>query len=116
MRDARVKRFLWRTQNAWVMPQFFPSVGLAMIALSVQLPAYAVEYIEAATRQGDSVRLYPNGRWEYMDAKKAEIQRQQVEKIEANTSPVQGRLFGLGRRIEPGEPDYNRGSLNPKMR
>ncbi len=28
----------------------------------------------------------------------------------------QGGLFGLGRDIMPGDPDYNRGSLNPKLR
>ena len=28
----------------------------------------------------------------------------------------QGGLFGLGREILPGDPEYNRGSLNPKNR
>ena len=82
--------------------------------------AHAAEYFEATTQQGEPVRLFPNGRWEYVDVKKAEMQRQQVEKIEATdeaTKPIaQGRLFGFGRRVAPGDPDYNRGTLNPKAR
>jgi hypothetical protein len=76
--------------------------------------------IEAATVDGQKVRLFPNGRWEFVDvAKAAEAQKIAAEYPENKTRPVDaqgGLLGGLGRSIMPGDKDYNRGSLNPKMR
>jgi hypothetical protein len=76
--------------------------------------------IEAATVDGQKVRLFPNGRWEFVDAAKAAAaQKAAAEYPENKTRPVeaQGLLFGgFGRNVMPGDKDYNRGTLNPKMR
>ena len=72
--------------------------------------------IEATTASGEKVRLLPNGRWEYVDPKKAEPQRKAAaEELERERS-AQGGWFGLGRKVYPGDPDYNRGTLNPNRR
>lgn len=75
--------------------------------------------VMATTASGEAVRLYPNGRWEYVDAKKAEqAQAQAAQYPENQTRPAaaQGGLFGIGRLVMPGDKDYNRGSMNPKLR
>jgi len=76
--------------------------------------------IEAVTADGQAVRLFPNGRWEYVDqAKAAAAQKVAAEYPENKTRPVesQGIVFGgIGRYVMPGDKDYNRGSLNPKLR
>ena len=75
--------------------------------------------VEAVTVNGEKVRLFPNGRWEYVDAAKAVAAQQAAAKYPENqTRPAdaQGGLFGVGRTIMPGDKDYNRGSLNPKLR
>jgi len=75
--------------------------------------------IEATTLDGQKVCLFPNGRWEFVDAAKAaEAQKAAAEYPENKTRPVeaQGGVFGVGRTIMPGDKDYNRGSLNPKLR
>ncbi len=74
---------------------------------------------EAVTVSGDKVLLHPNGRWEYVDAGKAAIARKVAEQFPENRvrpAEAQGGWFGVGRTVMPGDPDYNRGSLNPKMR
>ncbi len=74
--------------------------------------------IEATTAAGEKVRLLPDGRWEYVDqAKQAEAKKEQA--AIAATQPAsqgcppgsQGGLFGIGRCIPPGDPQYNRGSM-----
>lgn len=75
--------------------------------------------LEALTVDGQKVRLFPNGRWEYVDAAKAEEARKlAAEYPENKVRPIeaQGGVFGVGRVLMPGDKDYNRGSLNPKMR
>ncbi len=75
--------------------------------------------LEATMLNGEKVRLYPNGRWEFVDAAKAaEAQKLAAEYPENKLRPVeaQGSVFGIGRIIMPGDKDYNRGSLNPKLR
>jgi hypothetical protein len=75
--------------------------------------------VEAVTVDGEKVRLFPNGRWEYVDAAKALAAAQKAAAYPENqTRPegAQGGLFGIGRTVMPGDKDYNRGSLNPKMR
>lgn len=76
--------------------------------------------LEATTGAGEKVRLFPNGRWEFVDAgKAAQAQERAAQYPENKTRPVdaQGITFGgIGRTILPGDKDYNRGSLNPKMR
>lgn len=74
------------------------------------------QVMEATTADGEKVRLLPDGRWEYADAQKAAVQRQAVEADLARERSSQGGLLGLGRRVYEGDKDYNRGSLNPKMR
>ena len=74
--------------------------------------------VEAVTVNGEKVRLFPNGRWEYVDAAKAAAAQQVAARYPGNqTRPegAQGGLFGVGRIIMPGDKDYNRGSLNPKL-
>ena len=74
--------------------------------------------VEAVTVNGEKVRLFPNGRWEYVDAAKAVAAHQVAARYPENqTRPegAQGGLFGVGRVIMPGDKDYNRGSLNPKL-
>lgn len=76
--------------------------------------------IEATTVDGQKVRLLPSGRWEFVDAAKAAAaQKVAADYPENKTRPLeaQGGLFGgFGRTLMPGDKDYNRGSLNPKMR
>ena len=72
--------------------------------------------IEAVTAAGEKVRLFDNGRWEYAEEKRAEVQRQAAAAELARERSSQGGFLGLGRRIQEGDKDYNRGTLNPKMR
>ena len=88
---------------------------LATVALSSAFAADAPP-LEGTTSSGDRVRLYPNGRWEYVEAKKAEAARPAVEAYDKEKSLEQGGILGVGRKIKPGDPDYNRGSLGGKSR
>ena len=75
--------------------------------------------VEAVTVNGEKVRLFPNGRWEYADAAKAAAAQQEAARYpenQARPEGAQGGLFGIGRTVMPGDKDYNRGSLNPKLR
>ena len=76
--------------------------------------------VEATTVGGDKVRLFPNGRWEFVDvAKAAEAQQLAAQYPENKTRPLEAQgvlIGGFGRNIMPGDKDYNRGSLNPKLR
>ncbi len=97
--------------------------GALILALAAG-PCLAAELdrtpVEAVTADGEKVRLFPNGRWEFVDAAKAAAaQKAAAEYPENKTRPVeaQGGLFGaFGRSVMPGDKDYNRGSLNPKTR
>jgi len=95
----------------------------AIVALLLALPASAAgtagATVEATTATGDKVLLHPNGRWEYVDAKKAEQARavsRQYPENQGCPPGWQGSFFGVGRCIPPGDKDYNRGSLNPNRR
>ena len=72
--------------------------------------------LEATTAAGEKVRLFSNGRWEYAEQKKAEAQREQRRGVDEREAGAQGGFLGLGRKIYPGDKEYNRGSLNPKTR
>lgn len=97
---------------------------LAMASASLAMAAPAAPEldrtpVEAVSAQGDKVRLYPNGRWEFVDADKAAKAKEIAAAYpENNTRPVdaQGGAFGIGRTIMPGDKDYNRGSLSGKGR
>ena len=93
--------------------------GLSTAVLADAQPVLDRTALDALTVNGEKVRLFPNGRWEYVDAAKAvEAQKRAAEYPENKTRLVeaQGGLFGsFGRVIMPGDKDYNRGSLNPKL-
>ena len=84
--------------------------------------------LEATTSAGDRVRLLPDGRWEWIDGNKAALQRSEREvatrredeqrqtELKRERSAQGGGLLGLGRTVYEGDKDYNRGTLNPKMR
>ena len=84
--------------------------------------------IEATTSTGERVRLLPDGRWEYVDGQKAAVQRTEraVEakkqeevkqaEIKRERGAQGGGQLGLGRTIYEGDKDYNRGSMNPKLK
>jgi hypothetical protein len=98
--------------------------ALLLIAALAAAPVMAADLdrtpVEALTADGQKVRLYPNGRWEFVDvAKAAEAQKVAAEYPENKTRPVESQgiiIGGVGRYVMPGDKDYNRGSLNPKMR
>ncbi len=100
--------------------EMLAACGVAMIANVPVASASAAPDpstpIEATTAEGERVRLHPNGRWEYVDARKAEAQRPVVDAYEKEKSLEQGGILGIGRKIKPGDPDYNRGSLGGKSR
>jgi len=84
--------------------------------------------IEATTSSGEKVRLLPDGRWEFVDGQKAAVQRaeRQVEakkqeevrqaEVKRERGAQGGGQLGLGRTVYEGDKDYNRGTLNPKLR
>ena len=78
--------------------------------------AAQAQEIEATTATGEKVRLMANGRWEYVNPQKAVVQRQAIEADNARERASQGGFLGLGRRVYEGDKDFNRGTLNPKMR
>ena len=98
--------------------------ALLLIAALAAAPVLAADLdrtpVEALTADGQQVRLYPNGRWEFVDAAKAaEAQKIAADYPENKTRPVESQgviVGGVGRYVMPGDKDYNRGSLNPKMR
>ncbi len=91
---------------------FFLAAGLLLASL-----AHSQEGgIDAVTAAGEKVRLFSNGRWEYVEQKKADVQREERRAEEARERSSQGGFFGFGRRVYEGDKDYNRGSLNPRTR
>ena len=84
--------------------------------------------IEATTSAGERVRLLPDGRWEWIEGNKAALQRSEREvaarrqdeqrqaELKRERNAQGGGLLGLGRTVYEGDKDYNRGTLNPKMR
>ena len=90
-------------------------VAVAVLSLCAA-GAGAQERVEATTAKGEKVYLFPNGRWEYVDQPKAEVQREERRVEEARERGAQGGFFGFGRRVYEGDKDYNRGSLNPNRR
>ncbi len=93
------------------------ALSLLLVAPAVQ--AQGGETLEATTASGEKVRLLPNGRWEYVDTKKAaaaKVVADQYPENKLRPMDAQGCLFGVGRCIMPGDKDYNRGTLNPAKR
>lgn len=92
--------------------------GLLIFATPLSA-AEPTELIEATTANGDAVKLHPNGRWEYVDTKKAEqaaVVAKQFPENQVCPPGSQGKFLGFGRCIPPGDKDFNRGSLSGKGR
>lgn len=104
------------------------TMAALMLAAGIASAQQAKAPIETTTPTGEKIRLYPDGHWEYVDGQKAEVQRteraaevkkqEEVRKAEVKheRSAQGGGQIGLGRTVYEGDPDYNRGSLNPKLR
>ena len=64
--------------------------------------------------RGDKVVLHPNGRWEFVDAKKQTEAKKVADQFPENQGCPpgwQGGALGFGRCIPPGDKDFNRGSM-----
>ena len=75
--------------------------------------------IAATTPQGDQVILHPNGRWEFLDVKKAAVAKEVASQYEENQgcpNGSQGGFLGFGRCISKDDKDFNRGSMSGKGR
>lgn len=75
--------------------------------------------VVAKTSQGDQVVLHANGRWEFIDTKKAIEAKEialQFPENQGCPSGMQGGFLGLGRCIPVGDKEYNRGSMTGKGR
>jgi len=100
-----------------MMKQTCIAVTVVVVVAMFTLPVGAqnkTPSVEAVTQSGDKVLLHPNGRWEYLDQRKAVEARKVAEQYPENQGcppGSQGGLFGVGRCIMPGDKDYNRGSL-----
>lgn len=103
----------------------------ALAALLVIAGAQAASEppLQATTDDGRKVILHADGRWEFGAGESAQAPAAKQPGATASSAPAtasgasraderycQGGIFGVGRRICPGDPDYNRGSLNPKLR
>ena len=91
---------------------------LLMVLASAGVLAGEGAVIEATTAAGDKVELMPDGRWRFVDqAKQAEAKKVADTYPQNHLRPegAQGGWFGT-RTILLGDKDYNRGTLNPKMR
>jgi hypothetical protein len=111
---------------------------LAIVLASLPNSGWAADVIEATTTDGRSVILHPDGHWEFGAGTAPAAAAPNAATASKTAAPssaapaaagsaaagtnrpddryCQGGLFGVGRRICPGDPDYNRGSLNPKLR
>lgn len=75
--------------------------------------------LKAVTPDGDQVVLHANGRWEFVDTKKAAQAAEVAKQFPENQgcpSGTQGGLFGFGRCVPIGDKDFNRGSATGKGR
>lgn len=97
------------------------SAAALAVPMLISLPGFAADsgLIDATTASGEKVRLHPNGRWEYVDTRKAAAAKAVADQYPENQlrpQAAQGCMFGIGRCIMPGDKDYNRGTLNPAKR
>lgn len=73
--------------------------------------------VEATTAKGETVLLYPSGKWAFVDvAKAAEARKVAAQFPENKVRPVdaQGGWVPGSRMLMPGDKGYNRGSLSGK--
>ena len=92
------------------------TAALIAAALFAALARAQPSPIDAITANGEKVKLHADGRWEYADPVKAEPQRKAREAELERERNSQGGWFGIGRTVQPGDKDYNRGTLNPARR
>ena len=101
------------------MKSLLSSLLLSFLLASPAMAADTASDIQATSTNGDKVILHPNGRWEFVDMKKAaeakEIARQFPEN-QGCPPGTQGGMLGIGRCIPIGDKDYNRGSMSGKGR
>ncbi len=100
------------------MKYWFSLLSLLLIS-SMTIAAEPAQSIRAQTEAGDEVVLHPNGRWEFIDTKKAEQAAAVAKEFPENQvcpPGSQGKFLGFGRCIPPGDKDFNRGSLSGKGR
>lgn len=101
------------------MKKIVYSLLFVFLLIPTAMAEEAPVQIHAVTSGGDAVVLHPNGRWEFVDTKKAaqakEIAQQFLEN-QGCPSNMQGGFLGYGRCIPKGDKDYNRGSLSGKGR
>lgn len=92
-------------------------LGVVLSAGAMTETSAEEKIIDATTVNGEKVRLLPNGRWEFADKAKQTEAKKVFDTYPENRNPdAQGGVFGVGRSINPGDKDYNRGTLNPKAR
>lgn len=98
-----------------------------LFCLTISAPVFADESpapteappMRATTANGDAVILHPNGRWEFVDTKKAAEAKEVAKQFPENQGcppGTQGGFLGFGRCIPIGDKDFNRGSLSGKGR
>ena len=89
-------------------------IGILFLATLVVPTLAAESAVEATTSNGDKVVLHPNGRWEFVDAKKQTEAKKVADQFPENQGCPpgwQGGALGFGRCIPPGDKDFNRGSM-----
>lgn len=73
--------------------------------------------IEATTATGEKVRLYPTGKWEFVDVAKAAEAKKVADAFPENKVrhvDAQGGWFPGTKTLMPGDKDYNRKSMSGK--
>lgn len=104
--------------NQILQPSLFLMFCLGL-SVNPVMAADAGQDITAKTAQGDQVVLHPNGRWEFVDTKKAAAAKEVASQYEENQgcpNGTQGGFLGFGRCISKDDKDFNRGSLGGKGR
>ena len=102
------------------MTQLLQAIFILLMLFSMSLFADETPPdIQAATPNGDKVILHANGRWEFIDVKKALAAKEIAKQFPENQGcppGTQGGYLGLGRCITLGDKDYKRGSMSGKGR
>lgn len=104
------------------MNALMKNIFTVLVFTMICQPVFAMDTpasINATTANGDPVVLHPNGRWEFIDTKKAAEAKEVAKQFPENQGcppGTQGGLLGIGRCIPIGDKDYNRGSLSGKGR